>query len=55
MGECPFTEHTAPNPESRPLPQAKLPFKSTGAQCDQEAGSSLRKDLGVQPWTLQGL
>lgn len=53
MGERPFTEHTAPNPEFCPLPQAKLPFKSTGAQCDQEAESSQRKDLGVQPWSLQ--
>lgn len=28
MGECPFTEHTAPNPKFCPLPQANLPFKS---------------------------
>lgn len=53
MGECPFTEHTAPNPEFHLLPRAKLPFISAGAQCNQEAESSLRKDLGVQPWSPQ--
>lgn len=52
MGECPFTEHPALSPKYLPFPQAKLPLKSTGARCDKEAES--RKDLGVQPWLLQG-
>lgn len=52
MGDCPFTEHPALNPRFHPFPQAKLPLKSTGARCDLEAES--RKDLGVQPWLLQG-
>lgn len=55
MGDYLFTEHTAPNPDFPPLPQLKLPFKSTGAQCDQGGESSLRKDLRVQPWSLLGV
>lgn len=38
-----------------PSSSSKTPFKSTESQCDQEAESSLRKDLGVQPWLIQGL
>lgn len=55
MGERPFPEHAAPNPEFPLLPQSKLPFKSTGAQQDHEAESNQRKDLRVWPWPLQGV
>lgn len=52
MGECPFTEHPAPNPKDHPFPQAKLPLKSTGARCDKEAES--RKDLGFSHGCYKG-